>query len=277
MIQAPLAALFSGSQRLCTRYLIRRYAFSNGRLIALVFTGYFIFLAPFAPAYFDHEPGMFTTTNIILLFALAASSISANMLLLQGTRHTDAEKSEPLFLTYGIFTIILAFLLYADERNAVNAVLAVIATFAVVSINIEKHHFQLNRYSLLILVAAGLWAVHISIMKQLLTSFSPFMVLLLNSMLVSSVTVLAFGVHRKDISGRKLPLIIFDVMLGIAAWLLQLWSYQLYGLVTTTLFLALAPIVTEWGSKLFLKEALHWKNLAATVVIAGCISASFIV
>ncbi len=182
-----------------------------------------------------------------------------------------------MILCSWIFTIFLAITFFPSERNLEKVALAIIATLAVVTLNIRNHHFELDKYSLMIIGAAFFVGIYNILIKHLLEVFDPFTLYFLRSLAIAPILILFIRPSFNDFKIKRITPIITICILYILENLFIFWSYNLHGIVYTSLLMTTAPIVTLWGSKIFLNESLHIKNIVATIVIIACISLSLIV
>ncbi|MGM5484415.1 MAG: EamA family transporter [Nanobdellota archaeon] len=272
MLQGFGALLFSSAYMLFSRFILAKKHFEHKRYIALTYIiGTVMLLLGFR--YFDLTYMTWLSGGLILV--IIATAILADLFFYHGLEHTKVEKVEPLFLSNWVFTVILAVIVYPSERDILKVALALIAAITILVVNLRKHHLRLDRYSVYILIAAVILGIHNNILKTLLEHYNPFTLYLLIMVGGSLIMPFLFKLKLKEFKRKGTPLVVLATVFTIARWLFLYWSYQVIGVVSTSLIMTAAPIVEVWGSSIFLKERLHKKYVIGTIIIALCIAASF--
>jgi drug/metabolite transporter (DMT)-like permease len=209
---------------------------------------------------------------VLLLIAIGLGSV-INLLYYFVLQHEKITEIEPIVLLAPLFTILLASIVFVEERNPLIILLAVIASITLVWAHVKKEHIKFHKrllpligYSVLI---APLGAI---LTRKLLTIYNPFAY---EFIMNASIFVLLFFVLRPRWQPlhKKNPLwIIFTNILWAASWLLVFFSYIWIGVIRTTLIMTLAPLLVYVFARIFLKEKIYWKNIFALVVILICVT-----
>jgi len=277
MFQAIISAVLLSSEKVANRYALTRGRFGYKTFVVLGCTIIFLLMLLGAPFFFRYNPNFLSQGNLLLLGGVVVLGVLYNLLYFHGLKQTRVEQAEPLFLANGVFTILLAIIVYPTERNIIHIVLALVATLTIISINIRKHHFSMDKYSVMIIGAAVLVGAHNVLIKGLLYVYDPFTLYFVRIGLMIMIFIPMVGIDRNVLEKKKIAFLTGLGLLVVVKTYFIYWSYQVSGLVYTTLLLTFAPIVAMWGARAVLKETLHWKNLAATAVIILCIATSLFV
>jgi len=277
MLPAVIAAILSSSNEVMYRFMLKQKRISSLKFNTIAFFGIAIILLPIIPFFFEIKQEFFEFQYMFPLIGMVLAAILSNILFYEGLKHTKIENAEPLKMSAWIFTIILAFVIFSSERNVFNIILALIASVSILSIRIKKHHFKLDKFSIGIIVSAFIWSIHIIFLKKLLFVYNPVMLAFLRAGLAALILVPFIKITKKDFRNKKWRFYSIGSIFEVIAWIAVLFSYQTIGLVLTSMFMMLIPMLSEWMANIFLNEKLHWKNFAATAVVSACIGISLII
>lgn len=270
MIFGLLASLAGGLGDNLNRFLLHKRRITLFQFLTVSFTLFALLLAPSVLFLGDLSALVLTPLHISLVVVLALFTLAYSTFRNIGLQHLRIDIVEPLFLSSWIFTVLLGFVFFSDERNVVNLVLALIASAAIIFLNIKKTKFTFNRYTLLVLLSALLWALQAVVSKFLLESYDPVLLAFLRASLVAAMLLafvrVRFTSYRHNLK-YYIPLAIVDT----AAIVFIFWSYQTIGIVKTTIVLSLYPLISEWIASIYLHERLRRKNMLATAVVVACI------
>lgn len=273
MLQAFGALVFASAYMIFSRYILATKHFEYRRYIALTYIFGAVLLL-FGFSYLDLT--FVTWRSGVLLLLIIATAIFCDLFFYHGLEHTRVEKVEPLFLSSWVFTVIFAVIVYPSERDLLKVALALVAGLTIILVNIRKHHLKLDKYAVYILVAAVVIGIHNNLIKALLEYYNPYTINLIIMLGGSLVMPLFFRIKGKDLKKKATPLVMLATVFTVTRWLFLYWSYDVIGVVFTSLIMTAAPMLEIWGSKLFLKEKLHLRYIVGTVVIMLCIIISFL-
>ena len=171
-----------------------------------------------------------------------------------------------------LLTIIIAGIVYPDERNLKILLLAIIAALALIFSHIEKRHLKFDKGLFPIMLAVFLGAVETNIIKELLYFYSPVAMYTVRTGLVSLLLFLIVRPSMKDMvkdGMRKLFLISF---MWVLIMIFTYYSFQILGVVYTVLILMLTPVLIVFGSYLILKERkIRKKDIVALIIVVICV------
>lgn len=210
-----------------------------------------------------------------LVLASAGMTVVTNIAYYRALDHDRLQEMETLGLLVAIPTILGASVIFADERNPVVLISALIAAAAVVWAHWERGHFAIARRTLPFLVwalAAG--PVQAAVLKILLASWNPISLELVRSAITALVFGFLFRRRARSVSLRAFWFLFATNILSAVAWFLFFFSYQRSGVVYTVLLFSLQPLLVYLATVLFLREAFRWKRFVAFQVVLGAIIAA---
>lgn len=207
-----------------------------------------------------------------LLIAGVILGSAINFLFYFGLEHQTLTEIQPVRLLAPIFTIILASIVFKEERNSIVILLAILASLTLIWSHIEKRHLTLNKYLLpILLYSVVVSPVGTVVTKQLLTVYSPFAFEFIKSGLVFLVLLFFMRTSFKALNRENVGYLVATNILTTICWILVFYSYTWIGVVRTVLILTLYPMLVYIFARIFLKEKLYWKNIVATIIILICV------
>ena len=271
MIGGLIAAVANSAEMLLERYLLNAKHLGWKKSMTMGFGLIFIFMLIGSPLFFSYSSLYLSNTNIAYLGIVVFLAIAFNSLFFFGLKHTKVNEAEPLILTSWIFTIINAAIVFPEERNVFYIILALIASLSVLGSHLKKHHLQMDKYALCILLSAFLISIHDLFVKKLLDVYDPFTFYFVRCGLCAVAFLFLFKKHASGISKSAFAFLTITTVVAIVRYVFMYWSYQVWGLVYTSLLMCIAPAIILVGSHIFLGEKLQTKNIVSTVIIVGCI------
>lgn len=234
-------------------------------LFLITLAAFLIVRPPFSAAHLGGATGL-------LILASAAMTVVTNIAYYRALDRDRLQEMETLGLLVAIPTIVGTSVIFADERNPVVLIPALIAAGAVVWAHWERHHFAIARRTLPFLawaLAAG--PAQAAILKTLLASWHPISLELARSAITAAVFGVLFRHSMRPVSLRAFRFLLATNILSAVAWFLFYFSYQRSGVVYTVLLFSLQPLLVYLGSAVFLRESFQWKKFAAFQVVLGSI------
>ncbi|MBI2624007.1 DMT family transporter [Candidatus Parcubacteria bacterium] len=210
-----------------------------------------------------------------LLAASIALIVLNNFIFYRALDHDGLAELETIGLISKVPTILLAGVVFVDERNFSLIIPALIAALAIVWSHWEKRHFQLARDTrpvlLWSLVAAPIAAV---VSKELLSVWHPVSLELVRSGAAALVLGPLYVNAVRQVSGRAFGLLVLTNILTTVAWILFFFSYQRLGIVHTLLLFSVQPLLVYLAAIVFLRERFSWRKTVAFFVILAAIAAA---
>lgn len=203
-----------------------------------------------------------------LLLISIGITILNNLIFYRALDNDRLGEIETLSLLRNIPIIIFSSVIFVDERNFTVIILAFIASVAIIWSHWERHHFKIAKYTMYFLVWSLLTAtIGASISKILLTNWNPISLELVRSGITALILGSLYYKYTKKISFKTFLLLLITNILTSVAWLLFYFSYQLLGVVYTTLIFSIQPLLVYIASVFFLKESVQWKKVIAFVIV----------
>jgi drug/metabolite transporter (DMT)-like permease len=204
----------------------------------------------------------------LLLAFMVADIVVTNILFYRALQSDYLHELELWQLSFRIPAILVTALLFADERNGLIIVLALVSAVAVIWSHLNHTKLTIRRrtapYILWGLVMAPVAA---AVIKLLLRELHPVSLELLRMVPVAVVFWLMFRSAMKPIGTRSWLLLLLTNALTFTAGVLLLFGYQSLGIIATGLLFSVAPLLVYFFSLVFLGEPFVKKKFAAFVVV----------
>jgi len=182
--------------------------------------------------------------------------------------------------TWGVFiaipTLIVTSILFADERNLVVLIPALIATAAVT----WSHLGRGNRLAIQPKTAAFIgWMLiatpaTVGMSKVILQSWNPILLELVRDSSLALIFWVAVSKGISHVNRKAWSYLLATNMFSSAAWILYYYGYQQLGVVHTMLLFSLTPVRTYLFALVFLREKFLPRRIVAFVIVLGCIAAA---
>ena len=131
--------------------------------------------------------------------------------------------------------------------------------------------YKFNKYFRAAIYSAGLFALELVLSKLILDFYTPISFYFLRCVGVFIISLIIF---RPTLTGLPTRVELEILVLGaiwVAQRVLTYYGYIYLGVTLTTLILMLGPMFVYSFARIFLKEKIGWKNVAASAVILLCL------
>lgn len=210
-----------------------------------------------------------------IFYVLAASiiiSIIQNLIFYQALHADRLTEVETVSLLKNIPLAIFAALIFPEERNIAVLIGAVFATGAIFWSHYEHHRFNMDAhtftFTLWIIIFAPLGAI---LTKILLETWHPISLELVRIGASALILGPLFMRDERSITPKAFVLLVLTNTLTTVAHVLYSASFQVAGIVYTTLFFSFEPLLTYFGALVFLREKFYAKRFVAFLVILASI------
>lgn len=216
--------------------------------------------------------------NIFIFIFIILFSLVANLLYFYSIKWEKINNIEPARILEPLFVILLAIIfsfifgtsLY--ERNLNIIIPALIAAGALIFSHIQKHHIHFNKYFIAAIFGSLFFAFELVLSRLILDYYNPLSFYFVRSF---SIFLISFIIFRPKFSKIKSSKIKFQIFIVGTLWVIYriivYYGYINLGVIFTTLMLMLGPILIYAFARIFLKEKLNWRNIAASLVIIGAV------
>jgi len=200
-----------------------------------------------------------------------------NILYYRAVKQKTVQEFEPILMLSPLVVILLAPIIYPNERNWAIIAIALIAGLVLILSNLDRGHIKLSAVSIGLIVCIFLMSFEVIVIRQLLDYFSP------ASLYFSrcSILFLLFLAYYQSNLIKIKPVAIFGVvitsLLGVMQMIARFYGYQSIGIVFTTLVMSLSPALVYIFGFIFLKERLQSKRLLGGIFIFICVIIAYFI
>lgn len=277
MIAAFIAALLNPIEIIGTKEIFKKERVNYKSF--LVLNVFFIFIVCAVAFLFggDVSKDFFQPVYIIALAGIVTIAYFANRLFYYALSGDNVCNVEPISMLSPVVAVILAALIYPDERNWQILVIAMIAGLALAISRIEKHHFKVSKYTLAMLFSIFLFAIDSIIAKYLLEVLSPIAFYTLRIGLLSLLFIITIRPNLKVFGKKRTTSIFLISVLTAVEVLAYYFAIDSIGIVKTSLIFLLGPVLVLFSSRFYLKEKIKLKAAIADFIILLCVAASIFI
>ena len=251
------------------------YKTYNGVSYPLIFIITLVIFFLFKPPFFLE---LFSGNSFLLLLAMIALSAITNLIFYRALESDYLGEIQTIGMMKNIPIIIFSGLLFADERNPIIFISALVAAISVAWSHYENQHFRIAKKTLPYLLSTLiLTPMALILLKELLIVWHPISLSLVRNGVIALIFGPLFFKDSVKVSTGAFGLLVTTNILTTIAGVIYLFSYQGLGLVYTTLLISLEPLLVRLATVFVLKEPLHHKStIAFFVVLASVIVASIV-
>lgn len=228
-------------------------------------------LAPFLYFIWNIEKEAFYLKNILIFIFVVFISIIANLLIFYSLKRESISEVEPIWIMQPIFTIILAFILFSNEREITGIILACIASFALILAHIKRNHLIYDKYILAALLGSFFFSLELIASSFILQYYNPFLFYFFRCFFIFVICYAIFKPNGKELNKK----ISFMILVLGAMWVVYraiiYYGYQNLGIVFTTTLFIFSSVLMMIFAVIFLKEKPTSKQIISTIVISICV------
>ncbi|MGV8152341.1 MAG: EamA family transporter [Candidatus Nanoarchaeia archaeon] len=276
MIFIPIiGALLESTGMILEKIILKEKTVNYKNFLVYSFLGVLLVMLPFVYFFWDVSPKAYELKNILIFFGIILVAILANLCLFFALKRENLSAIEPVLLMQPLFTIILAYLVFPEERNSFILILGLIASMALVASHIKKHHISYDKYILAALAGSFLFAVELIASKQILNFYNGFTFYFLRCMIIFIIGFFVFR-HKNSLKPKIKFLIVLTSIIWVIYRIILYYGYTIYGVVFTTILFILTPVFLFLLARIFLKEKISIRNIIATIIIVACVALAII-
>jgi drug/metabolite transporter (DMT)-like permease len=237
----------------------------------------FIFMGAFClPLLFFFEITEVNILSIFILFLIIIGSALQNYLFYVSLSNKDLSSLEPIRNSEPIIIILLAFLVFPDERNFLVLLLGLMTTLALIYSHLDFKNFKkekviFDKYSTILIFSIFISAILFIGYKYALEFVNP---VTLYSIRTIGVLLFLFTLFKPKLSSlnkTQTSLFTYSAFLYSLSAITQYFAISTVGIGITVLVLALSPIVIYLLSHFVLKESINKHQIIASIVIITCV------
>lgn len=234
-------------------------------------------MIPFIYFFWSVSANALKLWNVFMFGIVIVVALFANLFIFYSLKRQKVTEFEPLWLMQSLFIVLLAFILFKDERNWIIFGLALFASMVLVLTHVKKHHLVFDKYVIAALIGSFLFALELTLSKTLLNLYSPFTFYFLRCLFIFLAALIIFRPDFKKVgNGNKFIMVIIG-----AVWVLyrviMYYGFEKLGVVFTTLLFILSPAFLFLMAIVFMGERPTWREIVSTIVIVICVVVGIIV
>lgn len=246
--------------------------------VPMLFIFAFLILIVFFVPFLEHSitRSALTTVPLILFFSMIVIASVRNMLYYYTFQREGLCEIEPFVVFIPMVTIIMASIVYPDERShPLILLLALIASSALVLSHIRKKHLVFHKALIPMFGVILLSSAENIITKELLINFSPIALYTVRSFFIALVLVSFLKPKFKELTRSDLKNLFIISFTWVLVMLLYYYAYRTVGIIYTELIGSLGPVLIVMGSYLFLKDrSVTKRNVVALIIVIACVVAA---
>lgn len=277
MFTAIFAAFANSAEVIYDKLVLREKGLSFKHLLTVSMTAIFVVSLLFFPFLGKINNEFFSVKYIMLFIGILFVAFFYNIFYFKALEKIDLCDVEPFELLSRPVTVIMAALVFPSERSFFPLVFTIIASLALVFSRVEKRHFKVRKTTWLLIGFVALISIEAQLVKVVLEVLSP---VALYSIRVGILSIIFWLLLKPRINKGNRKEVISILPLGIitfAEYIARFYSIIYFGIVQTSLFLLLSPVITLLFSKLLLKENLTLKKAIADMIIIICVAATLFI
>ena len=226
--------------------------------------------------YFSHyvSAEALTWKNIGIFAFVILVYVGANLSIFYSLKRENVTEFEPIWVMQPLFTILIAFFLYSDERNWTYVILALIASVTLIVAHIKREHLVYDRYMIAALLGSFLFGLELAVSKSIINYYSPFMFYFIRCFFILVICALLFRPKYRDLFREKaVAWMVFAIGIMWAVYrAIIYYGYEKLGVVFTTILFILSPVFMFAFAVVFLKEKPTKRQIISTIIILVCVA-----
>lgn len=224
------------------------------------------------PLWGEFESSKITLAIIVLFFFDILIAIGYNVSYYYAISKEKISVIQPITMTSTIASMLIAAIIFPDERNWTILFLGIIAASALVFSRIEKHHLKFNRYILAAIAFVFLVGIENSIVRYLTESIDPLMLYTIRIGFLSILLTFILRPNFKKFGNKRVRSTAFVSFITAIEMLLLFYSISTIGVVKTNLIYLIAPVLIVASSYIYLKEPIKKKAVFADIIVVFCVA-----
>ncbi|MCT4617670.1 MAG: DMT family transporter [Candidatus Gracilibacteria bacterium] len=245
--------------------------------VVLVFLGMLSYCTIYTLLFNTNFPPL--SSNVIgLLLLMIGFSYFQNYFEFKGLKIVDLSVREPINLLKHIFTGLLIFILFQDERNISHLVGIILASLVTIAFNFDYKKFKIkfNSGVIYVILSCFFSSSIVIVTKYLLEILSPEHIFLFRIIGVFLLMNLTQNIFRENLTKENVGLGLLSGLFYFSSNLLYIYSYKDLGVNFTILLMFIGPIFTYLVSYFILKEQVRKKDILLSAILLGIIITTLI-
>jgi len=275
MVAGVLAAFGFAGGVLIDKFELSKRHLPLGTYLTLLFlllaflSGVFLVIVPGQMVIPTHGYSVSMIGAFVTMIALA---IGWNIFYYRGLKKEKVQEFDLILMTEPLVTIMLASAFFPAERKVTILMAALLAALALMFAHMHHRRLTIDTYARGLLIAVLLMSLEVLVIRTLLRSFTPGMLYFLRTTLLFVTFYFLYKPRFRSIKLADFGIVFVTALFGVLQMLARFFGYSTGGVVVTTLFLLLGPVLVEAASLAVLHESLKPKTGFAFAVIFACVA-----
>lgn len=279
----PIIAAFATSAGVIMNKIVLSYQkIGHRQFIIILFLFLFLLSALLYPLFGNIYPNAFSLNYLFLLILVIIIASIYNVLYYHAIEKEKVAEVELIMMLSPLSTILIASIFLQTERNLGVFMAGILASLALVLSHLRRYHLKFDSFQKGLLIYLLLYGFEAVLIKNLLFLYSPLALYAIRTFGVLITLTIWFlwvapnfndepRLNFSNFKTKNYLLCLFIAIVGVLQMVLTYYAYADFGVVTTTIVLILAPILTYLGSVIILKERLKKRIVFAAIIILVCI------
>lgn len=270
-----------GAMALATGLMLERILLKKKKIDiklyqSATFLAIVLVLLPFLWLFWKLEAQAFTGVNLFIFGLVIVFSLIANIFTFYSMKWENVSNLEPAKLLEPLFTILFAiimsfFFVGLFERNNQVIIPALIAGSALVVSHIRKHHLEFNKYFIAAMIGSLFFSLELVTTRLILDYYSPTTFYFLRCLTILIISVLIFRPNFSKLGQKNSWIILITGVIWVFYRIIVYYGYLRLGVIFTTLMVMTAPVFVYTFARIFLKEKIDKRSIAASAIIVACV------
>lgn len=261
------------------KIILKDNSITSKSFMIILFTFMWIFSLP---CLYFFEITKVDFLKIFILFLIIIWSALQNYLFYFSLNNKDLNSLEPIRNSEPIVIMLLAFMIFPDERNIFILVLGLIITLALIYSQIEFKNFKkvkiiFDKYLLVLIFSIFISAILYIGYKYALEFVNPATLYSIRTLWVLFLLFILCKGKGWRLNKTQIFLSALSAFLYSLSAITQYISIARMGLNITILILSLSPIIIYSSSHFILKEDINIHQILSSIIIVFCVTIAMVV
>lgn len=277
MLSAFIAAISNAGEVIQSKRVLKDYNMPAKTLLSLGSTLIFFVMCFLFVFWGSVDVVSLNSTYFLLFGGVILVGFIYNYLFYYSLKRGELCDVEPVAMLAPLATMLLAIIVYPDERNLYILIPAIVASFVLAYSRIERYHFKINKYSLAMLGFVLLFAVEANLVKPLLEVFSPVALYTIRIGILSAMFLLLTKPNLKKVKKDSFWQVLLIALIVAVEYSAFYYAISSVGIVVTSLIMLLAPVLILISSRFLFKEKMTIKKAISSAIILACIVVAILI
>ncbi len=273
MLVVFLSAISHAGNVLLDKFVLSKRKMKLGEYIPLLFGFLFIVTLITLPWLGDIKTFLAFTPEYMFYFLLMVMlAIMWNIFYYEGLQHEKIVEFEMVVLLTPLVTVLLATLFFPEEFQLPVFIAAIVGSIALILSHVRKHHLDMDKYSMRLVLAVILIAMEAMVQKELLRVYSPAALYTARTAVIALFFYFYYQPKIEKVHGGDYQVVLMSAILGAFSMVTRYYGFNQLGVTMTTLVLLIVPIITSWLDAKMNRQRISRRTILAFIVIVACVA-----